>query len=77
MKNYIQYIETNHNIMLGKPVLKGTRLTVEHLLRKLSQGATFENLVEMYPSFTIEQYKAVLEYAADVMANEEMLETLN
>lgn len=77
MKNYAPYIETNHNIMLGKPILKGTRLTVEHLLRKLSQGATFENLVEMYPNLTIDQYKAVLEYAADVMANDEMLETLN
>lgn len=74
MNNYSQYIETNYNLMLGKPVLKGTRLTVEHLLRKLSQGATFDNLVEMYPNFTIDQYKAILEYAADVLANDEVLE---
>jgi uncharacterized protein (DUF433 family) len=74
MKNYSQYIETNHNIMLGKPVIKGTRITVELLLRKLSQGATFENLAEMYPSITISQYHAVLEYAANIIANEKNLE---
>lgn len=74
MKNYSEFIESNYAIMLGKPVLKGTRLTVEMILRKLSQGATFDNLKEMYPSFNSSQYQAVLEYAADVMANDEILE---
>lgn len=76
MKNYAEFIESHHSIMLGKPVLKGTRLTVELILRKLSQGASFENLAEMYPDFNKSQYQAVLEYAADVMANEEILETV-
>jgi uncharacterized protein (DUF433 family) len=75
MKNYTEFIESNHTIMLGKPVIKGTRLTVEMILRKLSQGATFENLAEMYPDFNKSQYQAVLEYAADILANEEILET--
>ena len=77
MKNYLEFIESNHTIMLGKPVIKGTRLTTELILRKLSQGATFEDLVEMYPDFNKAQYQAVLEYAADVLANEEILESVD
>jgi uncharacterized protein (DUF433 family) len=49
--------------MLGKPVLKGTRISVELILRKLSQGATLENIIEMYPSLNVLQYHAILEYA--------------
>lgn len=73
MKKYFDKIETNHNVMLGKPVLIGTRLSVELILRKLSQGATIEDLKKMYPDFTLEQYEAVMEYAADILANEEIL----
>jgi uncharacterized protein (DUF433 family) len=74
MKKYANYIESNSNIMLGKPVLKGTRISVELILRKLSQGATLENIIEMYPSFNVLQYHAILEYAADLITNEESLE---
>ena len=74
MKNYSNFIESNPSILLGKPVPKGTRIPIELILRKLSQGATIENLFEMYPTFSLIQYQAILEYAADLITNEEVLE---
>ena len=50
--NYSDYIESNPKIMLGKPVIKGTRLTVELIIQKLSQGATHSQLIDAYPSLT-------------------------
>jgi uncharacterized protein (DUF433 family) len=63
-------IEINPDIMLGKPVIRGTRITVELLLRKLSQGATEEDLLEAYPHITREDIKAAIAYAADTVAHE-------
>ncbi len=76
MSNYSQYIITDHRIMLGKPILKGTRITVELILRKLSQGATISDLLQMYPHLSHEQVNAAFEYAADVLANEDILESM-
>lgn len=42
-------IAASYEIMLGKPVIRGTRLTVELLLRKMSEGATVADLLQMYP----------------------------
>ena len=53
---------------LGKPVIRGTRVTVELLLRKLSEGATEEELLEAYPHLTHEDIKAAIAYAADAVA---------
>ena len=47
--NYRERIVSDYQIMLGKPVIKGTRITVELLLRKLSEGATVLDLLAMYP----------------------------
>jgi uncharacterized protein (DUF433 family) len=74
MKKYLEYIDSNHEIMLGKPVLKGTRITVELILRKLSQGASLKDLKKMYPFFEDNHYHSVLEYAADILANDDVLE---
>ncbi len=59
----IERIVTNHQIMLGKPFIKGTRITVEVVLRKLSQGATQEEIVKMYPELSLEDISAALFYA--------------
>lgn len=75
MKNYNNYISSDSSVLLGKPVLIGTRLSVELILRKLSQGATFDNLLAIYPGINQNQLNAVLEYAADIIANEEILTT--
>jgi uncharacterized protein (DUF433 family) len=63
-------IEVNPEVMLGKPVIRGTRVTVELLLRKLSEGATEEGLLEAYPHLTREDIKAAIAYAADTIAHE-------
>ena len=71
--NYRERIVSDHQIMLGKPVIKGTRITVELLLRKLSEGATTQDLLVMYPHLQEIDVLAALMYASDVLANEEMI----
>ncbi len=73
MVNYRDYIVSDHQIMLGKPVIKGTRLTVELILRKLAQGVSPADLQKMYPGLAEEEIQAVLLYAAELLANEEIL----
>jgi len=53
--------------MLGKPVFKGTRLTVELVLKALGAGSTAEELIQEYPSLKAEHIRAALLYAADVI----------
>lgn len=65
-------IEINPEIMLGKPVIRGTRIPVELVLRKLAEGATEEELLDGYPTLTKEGIKAALEYAAKTIAHEEI-----
>ena len=64
-------IETNPNVMQGKPVIRGTRIPVELILRKLSEGASDAELLEAYPRLTGADIHAALAYAADSMAHEE------
>jgi uncharacterized protein (DUF433 family) len=66
-------IETNPKVMLGKPVIRGTRITVELILRKLGDGASQEELLEAYPHLTQADIQAAITYAADTLAHEEML----
>jgi uncharacterized protein (DUF433 family) len=66
-------IEINPKVMMGKPVIRGTRITVELILRKISEGATEKELVEAYPRLTREDIKAAIRYAADTLAHEEMV----
>ena len=66
-------IVADYRVMLGKPVIRGTRLTVESLLRKLAQGATSADLLVMYPQLTAADVQAALEYASDAIGKEEFL----
>jgi uncharacterized protein (DUF433 family) len=68
-------IELNPRVMMGKPVIRGTRLTVEMIIRKLSEGATERDLLEAYPRLSQEDIRAALGYAADALAHEETLFT--
>ena len=68
-------IEINPNVMLGKPVVKGTRVPVELVLRKLGDGATIDDLCDAYPRLAAEDVHACLAYAADTVAHEETLST--
>jgi uncharacterized protein (DUF433 family) len=64
-------IEINPKVMMGKPVITGTRITVELLLRKLSEGASEPELLEAYPHLTAADIRAAIKYAADVFPAEE------
>jgi uncharacterized protein (DUF433 family) len=66
-------IEVNPDVMLGKPVIRGTRIPVELLLRKLSEGASEADLLDAYPKLTREDIQAAMRYAADTLAHEEVV----
>ena len=67
-------ISVNPKVMLGKPVIRGTRIPVELILRKLSEGESERELLEDYPTLRAEDVAAALAYAADVVAKTEMFE---
>ena len=71
--NYRERITANPNIMLGKPVIKGTRITVELILTKLSEGITIEELLAAYPHLKKEDILAALSYSADVISKVELI----
>ncbi len=58
------HIEINPRIMMGKPVIKGTRITVELILEKLSYGERFDDIMEAHPHITRENIQAALAFAA-------------
>lgn len=66
-------IEVNPQIMLGKPVIRGTRIPVELILRKLAEGATEQDLLDAYPRLQQADIRAALAYAADSLAHETIL----
>ncbi len=65
-----QHIEINTKIMMGKPVIKGTRITVELLLEKLSAGETENDILQAHPHLTKEDIKAALAFAAQSLKGE-------
>lgn len=56
-------IESNRKIMFGKPVIKGTRITVELVLEKISNGETVDDILSSYPHLTREQVLACVDFA--------------
>jgi len=50
---------------MGKPVIAGTRITVEHILEQLAGGRTIEQILEAHPHITREDVKAAITYAAE------------
>jgi uncharacterized protein (DUF433 family) len=56
-------IEINPKVMMGKPVIRGTRLTVELILRELREGAGEVELLDAYPRLTREEIRAAIRYA--------------
>jgi uncharacterized protein (DUF433 family) len=60
-------IESNPNIMMGKPVVVGTRITVELILEKLAAGESKEQILSAHPRLTEESIAAALAFAAQVL----------
>lgn len=63
-------IQSNPKIMMGKPVVSGTRITVELILEKLAAGETIEQLLEEYPTLTKDSIYAALDFAAQALKAE-------
>ena len=70
MKNWRNHIESNPAVMYGKPVIKNTRIPVDLLLEKLSEGETMEELLKAYPRLKKEDLFAALAFAAEKIKNE-------
>ena len=73
MVDYKAHIQSNPKIMLGKPTIKGTRITIELLLWKIAGGYTFEEILEMYPHLKLDDILASIAYAAAIMESEEVI----
>ena len=69
---YYNKIDVNPEIMCGKPVIKGTRVTVELILRELAEGLTPAEIILDHPTIKLEDVYAAQAYAADIIANEEI-----
>ena len=67
------HIEVNPQIMFGKPVIKGTRVTVELVLQKLAGGMTQDEIIKDHPNLKPEDIRAAQQFAADYLANEEII----
>ena len=68
----LKRIVINPKIMLGKPVIKGTRLSVEIIVEKIAYGETTDDILKDYPFLTEEDIRAALLYAAKSLAREEV-----
>lgn len=69
-----QRISSDPGVMLGKPVVKGTRITVEIILKKMAEGASKKELLLMYPHLSMEDLYAVFNYASEVIGNEDVID---
>jgi uncharacterized protein (DUF433 family) len=65
-----EYIEINPKVMLGKPVIKGTRITVELILEKLAAKESFEEILTEHPRLQQEHIFAALAFAVAMLKNE-------
>jgi uncharacterized protein (DUF433 family) len=67
MTDWQEYIISDDKILLGKPIVKGTRISVEFILERLADGWSEQDLLENYPNLTTESLKAVFAYTYECM----------
>ena len=63
MNNFNDFIEISSDVRFGKPVIKGTRITVSDILGMLANGISEKEITEDYPNISIDQIRACLEFA--------------
>jgi uncharacterized protein (DUF433 family) len=73
MIDWRERVEINPDIMLGKPVIAGTRIPVEQILRKLAADMSTDDVLREYPGLTRQDVQAALAYASDALGSEEIL----
>ena len=66
-------IAADPGVMMGKPCIKGTRITVELILRELGAGRSFADILDAYPQLTEDDVRAALAFAADYLQHETVL----
>jgi uncharacterized protein (DUF433 family) len=66
-------ISSDPAVMMGKPCIRGARITVELILRKLGAGRSFADILDAYPHLTEADLRAALAFAADYMQHETVL----
>ena len=71
-KELLSRIERNPDIMMGKPVVRGTRLPVDIIVEKLAYGLSFQDIIREYPFISEEDIRAALLYAAKSVGMEEV-----
>ncbi|MEW6235611.1 MAG: DUF433 domain-containing protein [Candidatus Omnitrophota bacterium] len=71
--NWIDRIEQRPDVMLGKPVIKGTRITVELILETLAEGTAETDILAAYPRLQVEDIQAALAFAAASLSTEKTL----
>ena len=69
MINYKNHIESNPEVMVGKPCIKGTRVPVDLILRKINNGYSVEDLLDAYPRLTKNDIEACLYYEEQEIKN--------
>lgn len=70
----LERITINPEVMVGKPTIRGLRITVEQILKALAGGVTTQDLFEDYPELEPEDIQAVLLYAAELVSEEQVFE---
>lgn len=70
MKDWRKHIESKPTVLYGKPVIKNTRIPVDLLLEKLSEGESIDGLLKSYPRLKREDIFAALAFAAEMIKNE-------
>jgi uncharacterized protein (DUF433 family) len=68
--NWKSHIHSNPKILLGKPVIIGTRLSIEFILGLFSEGWTEQQILESYPTLTTDSLQAVFAFAAECLKDD-------
>ena len=71
-ENLLERITVNPEVMVGKPTIRGLRITVEHILKALAAGMTVEDILDDYPELENEDIQAVLLYASELVNEEKV-----
>ena len=69
----MERIVVDPKVMAGKPVIRGTRIPVDAIIRRIADGMTIEEILEEYPNLTREDVKAALEYAERIVRGEDII----
>lgn len=69
----LKRIAVNPEVMVGKPVIRGTRIPVELIVKIMAQGISEKEILEEYPRLEPEDLKAALAYASTTLSNEELI----